>query len=81
MEIETWDPPRRCVVRHVGKVVRGTGIIEVAALDEDRSALTWTEQLDLPFGAVGRVGWRLARPIAQWGLGVALRRFAASGLG
>ncbi len=25
MEIAAWDPPRRCDVRHVGRVVRGTG--------------------------------------------------------
>jgi hypothetical protein len=81
MEIEAWDPPRRCVVRHVGKIVRGTGVIEVEPRGESRSALTWTEWLDLPFGAAGRFGWRLARPVARWGLGVALRRFAATDLG
>jgi hypothetical protein len=29
MEITEWDPPHRAVVRHTGRVVRGTGIFEV----------------------------------------------------
>jgi hypothetical protein len=26
MKITEWDPPRRCVVRHTGRAVRGTGV-------------------------------------------------------
>ena len=32
MEIVEWEPPRRCVVRHTGKVVRGDGVFEVVPL-------------------------------------------------
>ena len=32
MEIVAWEPPRRCVVRHTGKVVRGDGVFEVVPL-------------------------------------------------
>ena len=29
MTIVVWEPPRRCVVRHTGRVVRGSGAFEV----------------------------------------------------
>jgi carbon monoxide dehydrogenase subunit G len=75
MVITEWDPPRRCVVRHTGRVVRGEGVFEVVP-DGAGSEFRWTERLDLPFGAAGRWGWRVARPLAQRGMDLSLRRFA-----
>ena len=75
MVITEWEPPRRCVVRHTGRVVRGAGVFEVVPAGTG-SEFRWTEQLDLPFGAAGRWGWRLARPLAQRGMDLSLRRFA-----
>jgi len=75
MVITEWEPPRRCVVAHTGRVVRGDGVFEVAPAGAG-SELRWTERLDLPFGAAGRWGWRLARPLAQRGMDLSLRRFA-----
>jgi hypothetical protein len=76
MEITEWAPPRRAVVRHTGRVIRGLGIFEV--LPRGRQAtVVWTERLELPLGALGRLGWRLARPLAAAGLRLSLRRFAA----
>jgi hypothetical protein len=40
------------------------------------SEFRWTERLDLPLGAAGRWGWRLARPLAQRGMDLSVRRFA-----
>jgi hypothetical protein len=40
------------------------------------SEFRWTEQLELPLAAAGRWGWRLARPLAQRGMDLSLRRFA-----
>ena len=31
MVITEWDPPRRCVVEHTGRLIRGAGIFEVRA--------------------------------------------------
>lgn len=76
MEIVHWDPPHRCEVRHLGRVVRGSGAFEVAPAGTGRSRLVWTERLDLPLGRVGRLGFPLVRPIAAAGLRHALRRFA-----
>jgi len=75
MVITDWDPPRRCVVRHTGRVVRGDGIFEVTPRGTG-CEFRWTERLDLPFGGAGRLGWRLVRPLAQRGMDTSLRRFA-----
>jgi hypothetical protein len=75
MVITEWSPPRSARVRHTGRVVRGPGAFEVRERPGG-STLAWSEQLDLPLGAVGRLGWRLVRPAFRWGLRRSLRRFA-----
>lgn len=75
MEIVEWEPPRRCVVRHTGRMVRGLGIFEVAARD-GRSVFSWSEELTLPFGVIGRLGWPLVGPVMRAGLDLSMRRFA-----
>jgi hypothetical protein len=77
MVVRTWDPPRRCIVRHTGRVVRGAGVFEVESLAPGRSRFVWGEILDLPLGAVGRWGFLLVRPAFAWGVRLSLRRFAA----
>ena len=75
MVITEWDPPRRCVVRHTGRVVRGGGVFEARPLGPV-CEFAWTEQLELPGLLAGRVGRALVRPLVQWGLDMSLRRFA-----
>ena len=74
MEVVEWDPPRRCVVTHLGRVVRGDGVFEVTELGPARSRFDWTERLELPLGAVGRFGWPLVRPAFRLGVEQSLRR-------
>jgi len=76
MEITLWDPPRRCHVRHLGRVVRGTGAFEVEPRGEGRSVFVWREDLELPLGVLGRLGWPLVRPAFAYGVQLSLRRFA-----
>jgi hypothetical protein len=76
MRITRWDPPINCDVEHTGMVVRGTGTFEVRPRGRHGSAFVWSEQLDPPLGAVGRVGWRGAQPAVRWGLRKSLQRFA-----
>lgn len=76
MEIVEWEPPRRCVVRHTGKVVRGDGVFEVVELGPERSRFLWSELLDLPLGALGRAGWPLVRPVFRAGVEQSLRKMA-----
>ena len=76
MEIVEWTPPRRCVVRHLGRVVRGEGVFEVLPLGEERARFLWSELLDLPLGRLGRLGWPLVRPAFRAGVALSLRRMA-----
>jgi carbon monoxide dehydrogenase subunit G len=76
MEIVEWTPPRRCVVRHLGRVVRGDGVFEVVPLGADRARVLWSELLDLPMGRLGALGWRVLRPAFGAGVAQSLRRMA-----
>jgi carbon monoxide dehydrogenase subunit G len=85
MVITEWDPPRRCVVRHTGKVVRGSGIFEVIPHGE-LTEFRWTEIVDLPLpaalqrGTAGRatqfLGHGAVVPLTRRSLQYALSRFA-----
>jgi carbon monoxide dehydrogenase subunit G len=74
MRITVWEPPRRAVVRHTGKVVRGSGAFEVEPLGPSRSRVVWSEWVVLPFGVLGRLGWPLVRTVVRAGVAVSLRR-------
>jgi hypothetical protein len=76
MTIVAWDPPRLCTVRHDGKVVRGAGIFRVVDIGDGRSCFLWSEELELPLGPLGRLGWKVVRPVARAGVALSLRRFA-----
>lgn len=76
MRITEWDEPYRVKVEHTGNVVRGTGVMEVVALPDDRSRFIWSEQIVPPLGAFGRVGWRVLRAPFGWGVRKSLRDFA-----
>ncbi len=76
MQITVWDPPYRCHVRHTGRVVRGTGAFEVEPRGDGAAVFVWREDLDLPFGVIGRLGWAAGRPVFAAGVRLSLRRFA-----
>ena len=83
MEIVGWDPPHRATVRHTGRLVRGSGVFTVLARDGgdgdgggDRAVFHWTEQLELPLGVLGALGWPLVRPAFRLGVVLSLRRLA-----
>jgi carbon monoxide dehydrogenase subunit G len=75
MEITQWDPPRRCVVRHTGQLIRGLGLFEVAQAGEV-SQFSWTEQLVLPVPVPRLVRQWVLLPAARWVMATSLRRFA-----
>jgi uncharacterized protein YndB with AHSA1/START domain len=76
MTITVWEPPRRAVVRHTGKVVRGSGAFEVEDLGAGRSRVVWSEWVLLPLGALGQPLWPVARIPLRVLLQVSLRRLA-----
>ena len=59
---------------HTGRVVRGPGIFEVRPRNAG-ATVVWTEQLDLPLGALGRAAWPLAKPVAAFLWTLTLSRF------
>ncbi|MGH3398171.1 MAG: SRPBCC family protein, partial [Streptosporangiaceae bacterium] len=80
MVITEWEPPRRCVVQHTGRVVRGRGVFEVVPRGEV-SEFRWTELIDLPVPASVQpaatvIGQWTVAPLTRLGLDYALRRFA-----
>ena len=76
MTITVWEPPHRAVVRHTGRVVRGSGAFEVETLAAGRSRVVWSEWIELPLGPLGRLGWPLVRPLLRQLVQVSLRRLA-----
>ena len=77
MEITRWDAPHRVDVLHTGRIVKGTGVMLVEAQGTNRALFRWAEDLELPLGALGRVGWVLVRPAFRYGVLRSLRAFAA----
>lgn len=76
MEITVWEPPHRVTVRHVGTPVRGQGRFDLLDLPAGRCRVTWSELIDLPLGALGRVGWVAAGPVVETVLRMSLWRLA-----
>lgn len=76
MTITKWDPPHRVDVLHTGKFVRGTGTMEVLALPGGASRFVWSEDLELPLGWLGRMGWPLAKLPFSYGVQRSLNAFA-----
>ncbi|MFI5697242.1 SRPBCC family protein [Kribbella sp. NPDC051586] len=70
MVITHWDPPRECTVKHLGKVVRGTGTFSITPVSTG-SVFTWAEDVQPP---LGRIGWVVARPMFELMMRVSLSR-------
>jgi Polyketide cyclase / dehydrase and lipid transport len=76
MVITRWDPPWSCEVLHTGPTVRGEGGFEVRP-DGVGARVVWWESLEVPWGSVGAVGWRLTAPGWRIALERALDRLRA----
>jgi hypothetical protein len=78
MEIVRWEPSRVCEVRHLGRVVRGTGTFTVMSLGDGKARFVWTEDLTLPLGRAGIALLTVTRPLSRLLLRLALRRLVAT---
>jgi len=76
MRITAWEPPHRCQVAHLGRIVRGSAAFEVEQAANGRSRILWSEWLELPFGLAGQYGFLLGRPLFEAGVRLSLQRFA-----
>jgi len=69
MTITAWertpDGGGRCEVLHLGAVVKGEGEFTVLAVDDHTSRFVWAEVVAIPFGRLGALGWRFARPVVE----------------
>lgn len=77
MTITRWDTGRRVDVLHTGSFVRGIGILAVKPLGANRSRFYWAEDLDLPLGIVGQIGWQFLKPGLSVVMRSALGKFAS----
>ncbi len=75
MRVTRWEPPTRVDVLHLGRVVRGTGTFQVESAPGG-AYFVWREDLVVPLGPVGRLGFRLVWPLAAVFLRRSLRRMA-----
>jgi len=50
--------------------------MEVFELPGDRSRFVWSEQIELPLGALGKIGWTVVRPAFALGVQRSLDQFA-----
>lgn len=75
MTVTAYEPPYRWVTDKDGDLLRGVGTMQVDP-HPDGCLVTWANDLRLPFGVIGRVGWVVAKPMAQLLLGASLRRLA-----
>ena len=73
MTVTEYDPPRRWVMDKDGALLHGVGIMQVEPLPQG-CRVSWVNELDLPFGILGRLGWPIARPLARLALTAALKR-------
>lgn len=76
MTITRWEPPYRVDVLHTGRVVRGTGTMEALELPGGRSRFVWSEDIELPLGVLGAIGWPVVKPAFVAGVRRSLRGFA-----
>ena len=77
MVVTVFDPPHRWETTHTGHAFKGVGIFLVEPRGTAGSRITWTEQIELPLGVLGRLGWPIAKPLVRWGLVKSLHKLAA----
>jgi hypothetical protein len=73
MVVTDWQPPYRCDVDHVGKILRGTGSFQLNRLSTDKTRFDWSESIECP-----RLIFLLIRPFFYLGVRLSLARFARS---
>lgn len=73
MHVTTWEPPYRCDVEHVGKLLKGSGSFLLTPISDDRTRFDWSEIVVAP-----RSLFLLFAPFLYIGVRVSLARFAHS---
>lgn len=65
MRVTAWEPPMRLEVRHLGRVIAGSGVFLLRPTGAG-TVLTWREEIVPPLGALGAWGaQRLVLPVVR----------------
>jgi len=70
MTVTHWDPPTRCDVEHVGKILKGSGTF-ILREEGSGTRFDWSETIIAP-----TLIYRLIAPFLYIGVRISLRRFA-----
>lgn len=73
MVVTKWQPPHRCDVEHVGKILKGTGTFQLTQMNSSTTRFDWSETIQAP-----KVIFALMAPFLYIGVRISLARFARS---
>ncbi len=76
MRITEWNRPHSVSVVHLGKVVKGTGSMQVKKISENESEFIWSESIYPPLGFFGYVGYKIIEPFFKIAIQKSLKKFA-----
>jgi len=71
MTVTHWQPPYRCDVEHVGKILKGSGSFLLTPLSATKTRFDWSETVIAP-----RALFLLGAPFLYAGVRISLARFA-----
>ena len=73
MVVTQWQPPHRCDVDHVGKVLKGSGSFQLSEINSSSTRFDWSETIVAP-----KAIFLLVAPFLYIGVRISLARFARS---
>ena len=73
MTVTRWEPPYRCDVDHVGKILKGSGTFQLSAQSPGATRFDWSETITAP-----KAVFLLIAPFLYAGVRISLARFARS---
>ena len=73
MVVTQWQPPYRCDVDHVGKVLKGSGSFQLSEINSSSTRFDWSETIVAP-----KAIFLLVAPFLYIGVRISLARFARS---
>ena len=73
MVVTQWQPPHRCDVDHVGKVLKGSGSFQLSELEDSSTRFDWSETIEAP-----KPIFLILAPFLYIGVRISLARFARS---
>jgi uncharacterized protein YndB with AHSA1/START domain len=76
MTITKWEHPHIVDVIHTGRVVKGTGTMRVEKTSDTTTRFYWAEDLQIPLGLIGKIGFGILKPIFLSGVQSSLNKFA-----